>query len=379
MADKNIKIQVIDKKAILTDTPVIVCGNSDYTATFTFDDEWDSTVSRTARFVYVKDGKVQHEDVVFLGNVVAVPILENVDFVDVGVFAGNLCTTTPARVRCKKSILCGSGAPHEPTPDVYNQIMVQLEEVGRLEQVPQIEQNRADIVDLQQSTENLRQATENLQKKADSYIQKESLAQTLDGGETDNAASVAAVNAALAKFSLTTRYVNDKNDENYGWVQLQLADGTWKNWARSDFDGRYLFFNGDEFTEETGGFVKYSGSGSIANNGSVLEIAGVQSTTSGETTYFGTNNEIDLSNIIAIEVVFSADLTRGSYNTFSLGVTGTRGASFTAVQTYTWNNNYTDETATIDVSNVDSGYFQIMEKSGYPTTASIKSIKLITA
>ena len=75
MADKNIKIQVIDKKAILTGTPVIVCGNSDYTVTFTFDDEWSQTGSRTARFVYVKDGKVQHEDKVFLGNVVAVPIL----------------------------------------------------------------------------------------------------------------------------------------------------------------------------------------------------------------------------------------------------------------------------------------------------------------
>lgn len=155
MTDKNIKILVIEKKAILTGTPVIVCGNSDYTVTFTFDDEWNLTGPRTARFVYVKDGKVQHEDVLFPGNVVAVPILENVDFVDVGVFAGNLCTTTPARVHCKKSILCGSGVHNDPTPDVYDQIMELFNEMaeagafGATEaQAQQIEKNKQDIAQL---------------------------------------------------------------------------------------------------------------------------------------------------------------------------------------------------------------------------------------
>ncbi len=155
MAERNINISITNKKATVIGTPVIVCGNSDYTATFTFDDEWNLTGPRTARFVYVKDGKVQHQDVVFSGNVVAVPILENVDFVDVGVFAGNLCTTTPARVRCKKSILCGSGAPKDPTPDVYDQIMELFNEMaeagafGATEaQAQQIAKNKSDIAQL---------------------------------------------------------------------------------------------------------------------------------------------------------------------------------------------------------------------------------------
>lgn len=155
MAERNINISITNKKAEVIGTPVIVCGNSDYTATFAFDDEWNLTGPRTARFVYVKDGKVQHTDVVFPGNVVAVPILENVDFVDVGVFAGNLCTTTPARVRCKKSILCGSGTPHDPTPDVYDQIMELFNEMaeagafGATEaQAQQIAKNKSDIAQL---------------------------------------------------------------------------------------------------------------------------------------------------------------------------------------------------------------------------------------
>lgn len=155
MADKNIKIAVVGKKATLEGTPVIVCGNSDYTVTFAFDDEWSLTGVRTARFVYTKDGEVQHEDVPFSGDTVAVPVLSNVDFVNVGVFAGDLCTTTPARINCQRSIRCGSGEEHEPTPDVYQQIMALFNELaerggfGATEaQAQQIEQNRQDVAQL---------------------------------------------------------------------------------------------------------------------------------------------------------------------------------------------------------------------------------------
>lgn len=149
----NINIKVTNKRAIVEGSPVIVCGNSDYTVTFTFDDEWNLTGVRTARFVYIKDGVVQHEDRVFEGNTVEVPVLSNVTFVKVGVFAGELCTTTPARILCDPSILCGSGEVHEPTPDVYDQIMALVNELAEQgafgateEQARQIEQNRQDIL-----------------------------------------------------------------------------------------------------------------------------------------------------------------------------------------------------------------------------------------
>jgi len=114
---------------------------------------------RTARFVYVRDGKVQHEDVVFSGNTVAVPILSGIDSVKIGVFAGELRTTTPAVVRCGASILCGSGEVHEPTPDVYDQIMALFNDLaerggfGATEaQAQQIAQNQADIAALVSGT-----------------------------------------------------------------------------------------------------------------------------------------------------------------------------------------------------------------------------------
>lgn len=104
----NINITVAGKIATNT-TPgeVIVCGNSDYTVIFDFDNEWDAQAERTARFVYYKNGLSLYQEAAFTGNSVAVPVLSGIDYVLVGVYAGNLITTTPAKVLCDRSILCG--------------------------------------------------------------------------------------------------------------------------------------------------------------------------------------------------------------------------------------------------------------------------------
>lgn len=102
----------------------IVCGNSDYSITFAFDSEWAGLPVKTARFIYTQADQVHHRDVVFEGNTVQVPILRGITEVFVGVFAGELHTTTPLRIPCKKSILCGDDSiQDEPTPDVYAQIL----------------------------------------------------------------------------------------------------------------------------------------------------------------------------------------------------------------------------------------------------------------
>lgn len=126
----NIDISIDNKYAAAVGAPTIVCGNSDYTITFTFDNEWEGQNTKTARFVYVQDGKVKYTDVVFTGNTVAVPILANTKEVRVGVFAGDLRTTAPARIPCELSIRCGTGAPEDPTPSQYDQIMALLNAGG---------------------------------------------------------------------------------------------------------------------------------------------------------------------------------------------------------------------------------------------------------
>ena len=119
----NFRVEIKNKEASAV-AGYIVCGNSDYSITFAFDSEWAALPVKTARFVYTQDDQVKYKDVVFEGVTVEVPILRDITEVFVGVFAGELHTTTPLRIACKKSILCGvDSIQDEPTPDVYAQIL----------------------------------------------------------------------------------------------------------------------------------------------------------------------------------------------------------------------------------------------------------------
>lgn len=110
---------MVRRKTAASPVARIVCGNSDYKISFNFDEEWAAHDVKTARFIW----NGQYADVVFAGNVCDVPVLTNTNMVAVGVYAGDLRTTTPALIHCDKSILCGEGLPADPTPDVYAQIM----------------------------------------------------------------------------------------------------------------------------------------------------------------------------------------------------------------------------------------------------------------
>lgn len=124
---KTLHITVENKIATYHDRDgAIVCNNSDYEIAFSFDGEWKDHPVKTARFIY--NGKF--EDVVFTGNNVAVPVIKNATSVIVGVYSGDLKTTTPAKIECKKSILCGDGVPPDPSPDVYDQIINLLNSGG---------------------------------------------------------------------------------------------------------------------------------------------------------------------------------------------------------------------------------------------------------
>lgn len=120
MPEMNITVR--NKIATKTDNVAYVCGNSDYVINFAFDGEWDVYDTKTARFAYGG----QHTDVVFTGNQCNVPVITNTYAFHVGVFAGDLHTTTAARVPCRKCILCGSGAPDDPPKNVYDQLMERM-------------------------------------------------------------------------------------------------------------------------------------------------------------------------------------------------------------------------------------------------------------
>lgn len=116
MPSTNIVIGVVNRVATPPSDAAIVCGNSGYTLTFDFDSEWSAETTKIARFVWFSKNKTYSEEIPFEGNTVEVPVLSNTNAVYAGVYAGNLRTTTPAKIVCEPSILCyGQDANMNPS------------------------------------------------------------------------------------------------------------------------------------------------------------------------------------------------------------------------------------------------------------------------
>ncbi len=121
----NVRISVAAKVA-QNDSPevTLVCGNTDQWVTFSFfEPEWNAYPVKTARFVYFRGGRLQHTDVPFTGAAAPVPLLTQITEVFVGVYAGSLCATTPARVGCLSSIVCNSGGDIPANSEAYAQVL----------------------------------------------------------------------------------------------------------------------------------------------------------------------------------------------------------------------------------------------------------------
>jgi hypothetical protein len=123
-----IKIDVKQKIASVEGTPIIVCGNSDYTMSFTFDDEWNDEKNKVARFRFKKFGLKKFIDMPIHDDTCRVPKLVGIGLVRVGVYAGNLKTTTGAKIECQKSILCDDAEEMaEPFENLYDELHSELD------------------------------------------------------------------------------------------------------------------------------------------------------------------------------------------------------------------------------------------------------------
>ena len=125
----------------------IVCGNSDYQIHFSFDREWDAHDNKTARFIY----NGQFTDVDFNktedNNICAVPILYDTTEVEIGVYAGELKTTTSAFIGCYRSILCEVAEPSEENDRLH--INEAKEAADRAEAAAKIAEDAAGRAELE--------------------------------------------------------------------------------------------------------------------------------------------------------------------------------------------------------------------------------------
>ena len=115
----NLEITVKNKIAT-ANRKAVICDNTDYDVVFTFDDEWTPYQAKTMRVNYSNG---TYADVAFTGTTAALPRIYYDGRMTIGVFAGDIHTSTPAVFDCRKSILTDGGQEAQPTPDVYSQIM----------------------------------------------------------------------------------------------------------------------------------------------------------------------------------------------------------------------------------------------------------------
>ena len=120
-----IVIKVTDKVPELVSGPdYVVCDNSDYTVVWQLDEEWAQFEHRTMQVNY-KDGT--YERVLFTGDSCTLPAIPVPGPVHVGLFAGDIHTTRPARLLAVRSATTDSGEERDPMPSGYAQAIEALD------------------------------------------------------------------------------------------------------------------------------------------------------------------------------------------------------------------------------------------------------------
>ena len=169
----KINIDIVEKRATVRSAPVIVCGNTDYTLAFTFDEEW-AGLDKIARLVFWREGALQYMDLALEGDALALPAMANTEELYVGAYAGDLRTTAPARIQCLKSVKCMTDEhAGDPPEDIYSQMLGLM---NALE--PQIEVLAQDVANLAASVEmsgeqlqNLKETTDGLEPRVEALEQ----------------------------------------------------------------------------------------------------------------------------------------------------------------------------------------------------------------
>lgn len=126
-----IHINVKNRVATANGDSRIINGNSDYNIEFDFDAEWADLNNKVGIFAYndATAHKWAYQTVLFSGNTCTVPILRDIHCVYVGVTAGNVRVTTPAKVQCRLSISDYADTEEPPSADVWGQILAKLDEL----------------------------------------------------------------------------------------------------------------------------------------------------------------------------------------------------------------------------------------------------------
>lgn len=116
---KEIHVTVRDGAAFQTDHTAYIAGDGETWVVFALEDDWSQYPAKVARF-QTESG---YQDVMFRGERCHMPVFTYAQKLEVGLYAGNLRTTTPARLFVRPGIRSAWGAPADPEPNLFDQLL----------------------------------------------------------------------------------------------------------------------------------------------------------------------------------------------------------------------------------------------------------------
>lgn len=130
----EIAIRIRGLTAEATAGQKIICGNSGYTVALYFDEvegvPWGDYLIKTVRFEWLDTmtGQRRHIDAQYTNQPIPIPTeaTQDVYELNVGVYAGNLLSSTPARVPCERCTTDGATFHGDTTPDIYAALLAAL-------------------------------------------------------------------------------------------------------------------------------------------------------------------------------------------------------------------------------------------------------------
>lgn len=131
---RQITITIKNKRALTVRGAYIVADNTDYTLNFVFDEPWEDYAQKVCRVII----NGSYTDIDFTGESVSLPqIPSDAGYILIGCYAGNLSTTTPARIPVYQSILGLGDTEYDPTDPAVTPVAtdVTLDDILRLNDV----------------------------------------------------------------------------------------------------------------------------------------------------------------------------------------------------------------------------------------------------
>ena len=244
---------------------VIVCGNKDYRISFIFDSEWDVHAEKTARFIW--NGK--YFDQTFTGNECKVPVISNATEVIVGVYAGDLRTTTPAKIPCLRSILCGTSEATDGQVEEYRDEAKKAAEEAKAA-VKGVVSPVVAVTDI-----------EGGHRVTIKDAEGEKVFDVLDGVSGTGGSGGGLTDEQLSQFNALVEWYNNKN---YAPMTVSISpnSATYELGSKQDITFKWTF------SEEVSA-VTFDGKTQAATKTGSIKIEGI--TTSGSYTVSGTRND----------------------------------------------------------------------------------------